>query len=54
MKEGSDADRYRVSTSVTATSVAYLVSRPKPSSYPNNNRLVPYEPGSTAPILDGP
>ncbi len=43
VKEGSDADRYRVSTTVTATSVAYLVSRPKPSSYPNNNRLVPYE-----------
>ena len=43
VKEGFDADRYRVSTTVTATSVAYLVSRPKPSSYPNNNRLVPYE-----------
>jgi len=43
VKEGSDADRYRVSTTITATSVAYLVSRPKPSSYPNNNRLVPYE-----------
>ncbi len=42
VKEGSD-DRYRVSTTITATSVAYLVSRPKPSSYPNNNRLVPYE-----------
>jgi len=33
VKEGSDADRYRVSTTITATSVAYLVSRPKPSSY---------------------
>jgi len=43
VKEGSDADRYRVSTTITATSVAYLVSRPKPSNYPNNNRLVPYE-----------
>ncbi len=32
-----------MSTTVSATSVAYLVSRPKPSSSPNNNRLVPYE-----------
>lgn len=43
VKEGSDADRYKVSTTVAATSVYYLRTRPKPSTYPRNNRLSPYE-----------
>ncbi len=43
MKEGSDASRFSVSTTVTATSIAYLGSRAKPSSYPTNNRIAPYE-----------
>lgn len=43
VKEGADADRSRVSTTVTSTSVAYLSSRAKPSSYPQNGRLAPNE-----------
>ncbi len=43
VKEGSDASRFSVSTTVTATSIAYLGSRAKPSSYPTNNRIAPYE-----------
>jgi hypothetical protein len=43
VKEGSDADRYKVSTTVTAASIYYLRSRAKPSSYPRNNRIAPVE-----------
>ena len=43
VKEGSDADRFKVSTTVTATSIAYLRGSPKPSSYPRNNRIAPTE-----------
>lgn len=43
VKEGSDADRFTVSTTVTGTTVAYLVSRSKPTTYPKNHRLAPYE-----------
>jgi hypothetical protein len=43
VKEGSDADRYKVSTSAVSTSVYALRSRPKPSTYPTNNRIAPYE-----------
>lgn len=43
VKEGADADRSKVSTTVVRTSIAYLVIRPKPSSYPKNNRIAPYE-----------
>ena len=43
VKSGSDADRYRVSTSSLTTSISYLASRPKPSSYPRNNRIAPTE-----------
>jgi hypothetical protein len=34
VKEGSDADRYKVSATVSYTSVYYLRARPKPSYYP--------------------
>lgn len=43
VKEGSDADRYRVSTSVSYTTVYYLRTRPKPSTYPYNNRVTATE-----------
>jgi hypothetical protein len=43
VKEGSDADRFKVSTTVAGTSLYYLVTRPKPSAYPRNNRIAPYE-----------
>lgn len=43
VKEGSDADRFTVSTTVTGTTVAYLISRSKPTTYPQNHRLAPYE-----------
>jgi hypothetical protein len=43
LKEGSDADRLKVSTTVSATSIYYLRGRPKPTSYPTNNRIYPYE-----------
>ena len=43
VKEGSDADRYRVSTTVVKTSVAYLRSRPKPSTYPRTHRITSAE-----------
>jgi hypothetical protein len=43
VKEGSDADRYKVSTTVTSASIYYLRSKAKPSSYPTNNRIGPME-----------
>ena len=43
VKEGADADRFKVSTAITGASMAYLVARPKPSTFPKNNRLAPYE-----------
>lgn len=43
VKQGSDADRYKVSTTVNPVSVYYLRGRPKPTSYPRNNRIAPYE-----------
>jgi hypothetical protein len=43
VKTGTDADRYKVSTTVVSTTLSYLRSRPKPSSYPSNHRIKPYE-----------
>ena len=43
MKEGADADRYRVSTRVTSTTISYLRGRPKPTSYPKNARITTAE-----------
>jgi hypothetical protein len=43
VKEGSDADRYKVSTTVYATSVYTLRSKAKPSTYPRNNRVTTTE-----------
>jgi hypothetical protein len=43
VKEGSDADRYKVSTTVYSTTIYSLRGRAKPSSYPRNNRIAPVE-----------
>ena len=43
VKEGSDADRYRVSSTVVSATVAALRTRPKPSTYPRNNRVTATE-----------
>jgi hypothetical protein len=43
VKTGTDASRYKVNTTPVSTSIAYLGSRPKPSSYPQNSRIAPYE-----------
>ena len=43
VKEGADADRLKVSTTVSGTTVAYLRARSKPSSYPKANRIAPNE-----------
>lgn len=43
VKEGSDADRFRVSTTVTHVSVFYLRTRPKPSTYPRDRRVTAAE-----------
>ena len=43
VKEGSDADRYKVSTTVSSTTIYSLRSHAKPSSYPRNNRIAPVE-----------
>jgi hypothetical protein len=43
VKEGSDADHYKVTTTVNYTTISYLRGRAKPSTYPRNNRLYPYE-----------
>jgi hypothetical protein len=39
VKEGSDADRFKVSTTVYKESLTYMRARTKPSSYPRNNRV---------------
>src|SRR5947209_13870377 len=39
VKEGSDSSRFKVSTTITKVSVAYLRGRAKPSSYPRNSRV---------------
>jgi hypothetical protein len=43
VKEGSDRDRYKVSTTVTKVSLAYLRGRAKPTSYPKSNRVTSTE-----------
>jgi hypothetical protein len=43
VKEGADADRYKVSTTVYKESVYYMRTRAKPSSYPRNNRVTSTE-----------
>lgn len=43
VKEGSDLDRYKVSTTVTKVSVAYLRGRAKPSTYPKSHRVTSTE-----------
>ena len=43
VKEGADADRNRVSSTVVSTTVAALRTRPKPSTYPRNNRVTATE-----------
>jgi hypothetical protein len=42
VKEGSDADRYKVGSTLAAN-VAQMRIRPKPSSYPKNNRVTSTE-----------
>jgi hypothetical protein len=42
VKEGSDADRYKVGSTLSAN-VAQMRIRPKPSSYPKNNRVTSTE-----------
>ena len=39
VKEGSDSTRFKVSTTVVATSIAYLRGRAKPTSYPRTIRV---------------
>lgn len=39
VKEGSDADRYRVSTTAINTSISYLRGKAKPTSYPRTRRI---------------
>ena len=39
VKEGADADRWKVSTHVVKTSISYLRGRAKPTTYPRNARL---------------
>jgi len=43
VKEGADADRAKVATSVTYSSIRTLVGKAKPSSYPTNSRIGPVE-----------
>jgi hypothetical protein len=43
VKEGSDADRYKVSSTATVTTIGRLVHKAKPSSYPTNARIAPVE-----------
>ena len=43
VKAGSDADRNKVSATVLNTTVVSLRSKPKPSTYPNNNRITSTE-----------
>src|SRR5438067_3992051 len=39
VKEGSDTDRFKVSTTVVSTTISYLRGRAKPSSYPRTRRV---------------
>jgi hypothetical protein len=43
VKTGTDADRNKVSTTSVSTTLSYLGSRAKPSSYPSTHRIAPYE-----------
>ena len=43
VKEGADADRSKVSTTIAKASITYLRGRPKPSSYPRNRRVTATE-----------
>jgi hypothetical protein len=43
VKTGTDADRSKVNRHVVTTTVLYLRSRPKPSSYPQDGRIAPTE-----------
>lgn len=43
VKEGADADRNRVSSALVSTTVAALRTRPRPSTYPKNNRVTATE-----------
>jgi hypothetical protein len=43
VKEGSDAARYKVSTTPTNASIYYLRHRAKPTTYPRNARIAPVE-----------
>src|SRR3954468_6590681 len=43
VKEGADADRDKVATSITYSSIKALVAKAKPAHYPTNNRIAPVE-----------
>ena len=43
VKEGSDADRFKVNTAAVSVSVSYLRSRAKPSTYPRSQRVTTIE-----------
>src|SRR4051812_43660865 len=43
VKEGADADRAKVSTSITYSSIKALVGKSKPAHYPTNSRIAPTE-----------
>jgi hypothetical protein len=43
VKEGADADRNKVSTSITKVSITYLRGRAKPASYPKDKRVTSTE-----------
>jgi hypothetical protein len=43
VKEGADADRSKVSTTISKASISYLRGRAKPSSYPRNRRVTATE-----------
>jgi hypothetical protein len=43
VKEGADADRYKVSTTVSKVTVRYLDARVKPTTYPKNRRVTSTE-----------
>jgi hypothetical protein len=43
VKTGTDADRFKVNTTPISTTIQYLGSRAKPSSYPTSHRVTTYE-----------
>jgi hypothetical protein len=43
VKTGTDADRAKVDPTTISTSVAYLAGRPQPSTYPQDERIAPFE-----------